>query len=493
MCSYQSSTDAPTCESPPFVTFSSRFTGLSAFFLSVALFYAPLAYGCTLPGMLPTLYVLLGLSVVTGFAGLLLRGTRPHIPKLALVCFAAVMFQGWWMVADPVLPPMVPDNGGLIDTSIENLAQLSFNAMLLTTLTLGIFLLLCDTLADPGWRRFALMTAAVSGALVSLAGVFLKTAPGAPLMKLIWGPGDLSWNEFAFYHYHGSAGAFLNLAWPLILVFTRRAYEVKEIRWPARIIWTIASFACGLALIINASKAALAIGLLILPWPFSTGLKRLESKKLFVLAVISVIVLAIMLSASSRLAKEGAFKRMTNASDVSESLGGRWEAYGKYLDDVSEAGWFGIGPGLFQVGYPYQNASFRSYDPAVRQYAHEDYLQTTLEWGWLGTVWWTLLVAGGLWRAFHAYLQRERFQSRTDRHLVLACMLGVLGTLTQALFDFPLQVPSIRLFFLVELALCWAAPALLAPLARKANFAAHRVQIPPPDFDEAGKLTAPAP
>jgi hypothetical protein len=476
------------------VTLPSRLTGISAFFISVALFYAPLAYGCTRPEMLPTLYLLLGLAIVTGLAGMAMRGAWPGISKTALVCFAAIMFQGWWMMADPVLPPMVPDNGGLIDTSLDNLSLLSFNAMLLVTMTLAAFLVLCDMLVDPGWRRFVMMSAAISGVLVSLIGVFLKTRLGTPEMKLIWGPGDYSWNEFAFFHYHGSAGAFLNLAWPLILTFTRRAYEVKEIRLPARILWTVASFICGLALFLNASKAALAIGLLILPWPFSTGLKRLEAKKLFALIFVSVFVLALTLAASSHLAKEGAFGRMTNSNDVSESVGGRWDAYRQYLNDVPQAGWFGIGPGLFEVGYPYQNISFRNYDPAVKQYAHEDYLQTTLEWGWLGTVWWALLVAGGLWRAVHAYAQRDRFQSRTDRHLVLAVILGVLGTLTHALFDFPLQVASIRLFFLLELALCWAAPALLAPLPGDARRRLPlSVSLPPADFDEEGKLTTPAP
>ena len=467
---------------------SSRFTGISAFFFGVALFYAPLAYGCTRPEMLPTLYIMLGLGVVTGLLGLLGRGRWPDIPKTVFVCFAAVMFQGWWMMADPVLPPMIPDNGGLIDTSIDSLSLLSFNAMLMVTLTLGAFLVLCDMLVDPEWRRFVLMSAAVSGTLVCLIGVFLKIPLGTPLMRHIWGSDDNSWNGFAFYHYHGTAGAFLNLVWPLILVFTRRAYEIKEIKLPTRVIWTVASFLCGLALFLNASKASLAIGLLILPWPFSTGLKRMESRKLLFLAFIAVAVLAIMLAASSHLAHEAAFKRMTNAGDVSESVSGRWDAYQQYIDDVPEAGLFGIGPGLFQVGYPYQTISFRNYDPSVRQFAHEDYLQTTLEWGWVGTVWWTLLVVGGLWRAFHAYAQRDRFQSRTDRHLVLACILGVVATMIHALFDFPLQIASVRLFFLLELALCWAAPTLLAPLLSKVKSVRHLFTIPPPDVDEEGKL-----
>ncbi|HEX4140928.1 MAG TPA: hypothetical protein VHY09_11310, partial [Candidatus Methylacidiphilales bacterium] len=344
------------------MTLSSRLTGFSAFFIGVALFYAPLAYGCTRPEMLPTLYILLGLAIVAGFAGLLVRGAWPDIPKTVLVCFMAVMFQGWWMMADPVLPPMVPDNGGLIDTSLENLSLLSFNSMLMITLTLGAFLVLCDMLVDPAWRRFVLMSAAISGVLVGLVGVFLKTPFGTPLLYDIWPPSDMTWNTFAFYHYHGSAGAFLNLVWPLILVFTRRAFEIKEIKMPTRIIWTVASFICGLALLLNASKASLAIGLLVLPWPFSTGIKQMESKKLLFLAFLTVLVLALMLAATSHLAHEAAFRRMTNANDVTESVSGRLDAYRQYLDDVPQAGLFGIGPGLFEVGYPYQNISFRNYD-----------------------------------------------------------------------------------------------------------------------------------
>jgi len=472
------------------MTLSSRLTGISAFFIGIALFYAPLAYGCTRPEMLPTLYILLGLAIATGFLGLIGRGRLPRIPNTAMLCFGAVMFQGWWMVADPVLPPMVPDNGGMIDVSLENLAQLSLEAMLMVTLLLGTFIILCDTLADPAWRRFVMMSAAISGVFVSLLGVALKTPLAAPLLDTIWGSVDLSARSFAFYHYYGTAGAFLNLVWPLILVFTRRAFEIREIGFPTRVIWVVASLICGLALFLNASKASLAIGLLMLPLLFFTGLRQMHFRKLFLVVTAFVVVIVLMLVASSHLARNGAFKRMTNSDDVSQSVDGRWKAYRQYLDDVPEAGWFGIGPGLFEVGYPYQNASFRNYDPSVRQFAHEDFLQTTLEWGWGGTVWWTLLITGALWRAFHVYSQRDRFESRTDRHLVLACILGVLGTLLHALFDFPLQIASIRLFFLVELALCWATPALLTPLPRGAPQLRHPLTLPPPDVDEKGHLAA---
>jgi hypothetical protein len=472
------------------LTLSSRLAGISAFFLCVALFYAPLAYGCTRPEMLPTLYVLLGLAIAAGLSGFAARREWPQIPKTVLFCFAVVMIQGWWMTANPVLQSLVADSSGIADTSLENLRRLSFNSMLMTTMLLGMFVVLCDLLNQADLRRFLLLAVALSGTLICVIGVILKLT-GAPLMRYIWKAVDIYWNDFALFRYHANAGAFLNLGWPLILVFTRRAYTANAFIGK-RILWTIASVTCGLALFLNASKAALAIGMLILPWPFSTGLKRLQQKTLFLLGVGSVLLLALVLFASSQLAHEAAFQRMTNATEVSGSVSGRLVSYRQYLDTVPAVGWFGLGPGLFQVAFPYQESNFRNVGAGIREYAHEDYLQTTLEWGWLGSVWWTVLVAGGLYRGFWTYAQRERFASRTDRHLVLACLLGVLGTLTHALFDFPLQIASIRLFFLVLLALCWASPRMLMPKPEDARRIRYRIPVPS-DYYKGKRLTTNSP
>jgi len=279
-------------------------------------------------------------------------------------------------------------------------------------------------------------------------------------MRYVWKPEEIYWNDFAFFRYHGNAGAFLNLVWPLILVFTRRAYRPTG-TWAEKIIWTLSALACGSALFLNAAKAAMVIGLLVLPWPFYTLLLRLKPKMLFLLGACALFLIGGALLASSQLVWEGAFQRITNVPELSDDFSGRWESNQENLKAVPEVGFFGYGPGLFQLAFPYQNSPMRNVGVDMRDYAHEDYLQTVLEWGWLGTVWWTLLVAGGLYRAFRSYAQRELFSSKTDRHLVLAAILGVCGTLVQSLVEFPLQVTSLRLFFLVLLALCWASPKVL--------------------------------
>src|SRR6202000_2600755 len=116
---------------------------------------------------------------------------------------------------------------------------------------------------------------------------YLKTI-GSDFMQYMWKPHDIYWNDFAFFRYHGNAGAFLNLVWPLILVFTRRAYA-PTVSIERKIVWTLCSLACASSLFLNAPKAALVIGLLILPWPFLTKLTRLRGKILFILGAISLL------------------------------------------------------------------------------------------------------------------------------------------------------------------------------------------------------------
>ena len=198
------------------------------------------------------------------------------------------------------------------------------------------------------------------------------------------------------------------------------------------------------------------------------------------LAVGTALLVAGLSILSSMLAQDAAFQRMTSEADFSSSANGRIEAYQQYADAVPAVGFLGLGPGLFKIAFPYQMSSLRDVgNPDVHDYAHEDYLQTALEWGWLGAFWWFLLIAGGLYRAIKSYSRRELFTSKTEHRLVLAAILGVAGTLTQALIDFPLQVTSIRLFFFVLLAFCWASPKLLATPPKKHSHRKHfRLPVP---------------
>ena len=427
--------------------------------------------------MLPTLYALLAGCILTGCFSMLVSGRRPKIPKWVLISAAIVLIQGWWLAFNPILPELMSSSGWMVDTTMDAIRTLSFNSMVMTTMLLVTFVVMCELFSDAGIRRFILLSVALAGILISVIGVTMKLT-GDTFMLYFWKPLEIDWNVFAFYAYHGNAGAFLNLAWPIILVFTRRAYAWPRRSIVARIFWTFSALACGSALFLNASKAALAIGLLILPWPFSSGLKRLKQKTLFVVAAVVLLLIASALFGSSQFAREAAFQRMTNKSEVTASFFGRVTAYHQFLNAVPTVGAFGLGPGLFQVAFPYQTSPLGNTMVGLREYAHEDFLQTALEWGWFGTLFWTVLVGGGLYRGFWTYYQRDLFPSKTDRHLVLGAILGVCGTLAQSVIDFPLQIASIRLFFLVLLAFCWASPRLLAAPPRDPSIRHYRLPVP---------------
>jgi hypothetical protein len=464
----------------------SRTAWASTFFLVVALFYAPLAYGCTRPEMLPPLYALLAAGFVTGMISFILDGKLADLPKPALICAMVVLVQGWWLTAQPVFPSVVAEGGdSLVDVTMENIQRLSLNSMLLTTAGLAAFVVLCGLLTQPFLRRFILLAAATSGVLICLIGDTLKLT-GEPLMRYFWNPLDIYWNDFAFYRYQGNAGAFINLTWPLILVFTRRAYTPTN-RLSRKIFWSIAMLAAGSALFLNASKSALVIGLVILPWPFLTRLLRMRPRNQIILGVFTAVVVAVALYASSHMIGS-AFARLTNTSEVSRSAGGRVGAYKQFVSAVPQVGFFGLGPGLFQLAFPYQISPLGNTSVGLREYAHEDYLQTVLEWGWFGAFWWTLFVFGGLYRALKTHAKKEQFASKTERHLLLAAILGVMGALVEAAIDFPLQIASIRLFFMVLLALCWVSPFLLNR-PRRTSVSMRRYRLPIP-AELAGKPVA---
>jgi O-antigen ligase len=76
------------------------------------------------------------------------------------------------------------------------------------------------------------------------------------------------------------------------------------------------------------------IGLLILPWPFLTRLLRMKRKAFIILAAVFLLLVVGGVVLSSLLAKEAAFQRLTNASEVSASFDGRIAAYQQYLNTV---------------------------------------------------------------------------------------------------------------------------------------------------------------
>jgi O-antigen ligase len=139
-----------------------------------------------------------------------------------------------------------------------------------------------------------------------------------------------------------------------------------------------------------------------------------------------------------------------------------------------EAGAFGSGPGSFKLRFPHSPHMIRAlysrwivheHTPGGRvsiwSQAHEDYLQTVIEWGWVGAAAWAGLLAGGVWGLIRAGTRPPRHAASTgranaDRLLARCALVALAGVAIHAAIDFPLQIASIQLYVAVLLGIGWA-------------------------------------
>jgi hypothetical protein len=96
--------------------------------------------------------------------------------------------------------------------------------------------------------------------------------------------------------------------------------------------------------------------------------------------------------------------------------------------------------------------------PGTWRFLHEDYLQTVLEWGWLGSSLWALLVFGGIATGIRSYNKYARSEWTPRRRLLEPLVIiALVGVALHALVDFPFQIASIQLYVATYLGLCWGS------------------------------------
>ena len=253
----------------------------------------------------------------------------------------------------------------------------------------------------------------------------------------------------------------------LPFVAVRSAAASTSIR---RIAWRIALGLVYVALVVNGSRAALVIGLFLSPlclW-IARGdgsaasrqevFTRRNFRKLVPGAVAMVAVAGGLLFAASDSAPVRRLRHLSvelRAPDYPRYLQSRaaWEL-------ARERPWFGAGVGSYKVlvqtssirGYffaPY----FRPGDPfTVLGHTHEDYLQTLVEWGWIGFAGWAVLVSGAFMTLW-SMLRWSQFGSQT----ALALGVAMLGVYLHALGDCPLQIPAIQFYVALCLGMAWGS------------------------------------
>jgi hypothetical protein len=118
---------------------------------------------------------------------------------------------------------------------------------------------------------------------------------------------------------------------------------------------------------------------------------------------------------------------------------------------AKDSGFWGFGPGTFEIAFPHYTNGAGTLIAGVWRFAHEDYLQTIIEWGWFGGGLWGLLFFGAIFKSLFASSRGHR-----DSRSMFVCGMALSGAAIHAVVDFPLQIPSLQLYIATLAGIAWS-------------------------------------
>lgn len=431
--------------------------------LLAILVFAPWAYGCVRNWTMNVLTIAMASLLGLWLAGCVMRRTKPVVPVVVWVTAAFLLLQGWWMILnaqyyyDPGALKFVPIPSlwsfapGVVDRVY------SLPLMYRITGLLGILCFTCDLAQRAEWRRRIAWTICISGSALILFGLVERILG---VHWFVWDGERVGVTSFASYFYHGNAGAFINLVLPLIGGFTLLAIGTSEEN-TQRSIWIPCFLIAVAGALAAVSKAAIVVTLVILAallllrgrvavviW------KRLGSPLVRVAAVAAIVG---VISALVWFGWDRMMTRWTQENWVSASYESRLLVYKACWSMRSDSGLWGFGPGNFRIILPFYTNDFGDKIAGFWRFAHEDYLQTLVEWGWIGASVWAVLFGGGIAAGFVSYWRRGALLARFDRMFLLTVVLALIGVALHSTVDFPLQIPSLQFYAAVYLGIAWGS------------------------------------
>ncbi len=430
-----------------------------------ALVYAPWAYGGTTSASIQIINWLLLASFTLWIIELVVSGRSPARPRLLLFLTCALIALGGWMALNAKsiydsdfytfvpLRNLTPHLTGSVDYAI------SAAWMIRGALLLFAILFVVDLSQSNRWLLRLWYTIGLVAGSIAFLGL-LQKATGARMIFWQTAPPWGATTFFATYYYHGNAGAFLNLVWPLtaglaIRAFSARRHPATRAMWLSVFVLTIAG------VLANTSRMAQLIALLLLIaicLRFGPALLRKvwrTEKGIALAGTIAILLALIALAQATHL--EQPLNRWQSLSERIPT-DARWQASRVAVGALSDIGLFGFGPATFRVVFPSYNGVPIQRVPGTWRFLHEDYLQTALEWGWLGSTFWALLFFGGIAVGIRSYKQHAARDWTPRRRLLQPFVfIALVGVALHALVDFPLQIASIQLYVATYLGLCWGS------------------------------------
>jgi O-antigen ligase len=441
---------------------------LPRWLLLAIIVYAPWAYGCT-RWWTKTLLVqsLVAITLLWVFS-LFLRKRWPRVTMPAGIIAFSLLGLGWSSVFnafatyDELTQIFSPLSQALPWWLGSWDAAFATRAMLLVTALTGVFFMSMDLAANPLWRGRLFFTLALSGGLLLLFGLVERATAAKGIFWEAW---SSSGTFFATYFNHSNAGAFINLTLPLVAGQTFLAFR-NEKGHLQRACWCFLLLVSITAVFVNTSRASMVIGVVLMIALAVGGIAMVRRRSnvplsLRVLPTVAVVVacaitLILSLGIQPSLTRWNQTMHSLFASQDGALWDGRLSIYRICWLSLNAAGWFGFGPGTFSIVFPYLQQEHGGQLNGILRYAHQDYLQTILEWGKVGFILWALLIGGGIVRAFAHLCKNRRALTRERNIWLVLCALSLTGVLIHSLVDFPLQIASLQLISAVLLGQLWA-------------------------------------
>jgi O-antigen ligase len=447
---------------------------------TIAFFYAPLAFGGTTPETMSGLDRLLAHSIVLWPFVLILERRLPRVPWVLASALALLTLLGisqflnpaWSIFDSEARERHIPWLPGGIETERNGLILLHLLVLALAGLVLR------DGLADTRVRWFLFRAVALAGFVIAVAGIAQK-AIGTDTM--LWGVRiRYEGNFFAAFRYHGNAAAFLNLSWPAALAVWIRSRLVLTGRLIVSFDLYVFLIIFG-AVFVNSSKAGLVLalfGFALACWRFHRELLAVRTSRSGMVVLITFLLLLIAIVAVP--GSLHAFTKWKLLISEWASLTGRLDAYRACLLAISATGWYGSGAGSFFIVFPIYAQSFGI--KGFWEHAHQDWLQTIMEWGWIGFAGWAVVFGGAVvrlqrrmkesqqQRLMKAARPQQRTKESTGRHrrkkrrrranrtelTASAAWIALVVVLVHSLVDFPMQIPALQWLAVFYLAVAWS-------------------------------------
>ena len=430
-----------------------------------ALIYAPWAYGGTTSTSIQIINWLLLAAFILWIIELVVSRRRPMFPRLLLFLTCALIAIGGWMTLNAI---SIYDPDFYVFVSLRNFTShltgsvdyaISAAWMLRGALLLCAILFVVDVSQSNRWLLRLWYTIGLVGGTIASVGL-LQKATGARMIFWQTAPPGGATTFFATYYYHGNAGAYLNLVWPLIAGLTVRAFT-KPSSPGMRALWVSVLILTLAAVLANTSRMAQLIALLLLIAlcvQFGPALLRKVShteKNIALAGAIAILLTLFALGQATHL--EQPLNRWQSVTKRISS-DARWPASRVAVGALRDVGFFGFGPGTFRVVFQCYNNVANQPAPGTWRFLHQDYLQTVLEWGWVGSSLWAVLlfwgIAIGIRSSKKSAAQGWAPRRRLLQPFVVAALIGVA---LHGLVDFPFQIASIQLYVATYLGLCWGS------------------------------------